>query len=138
MKNNRPALYLIELIFAILFFVITAAVCLQILATATLKSQKAKQLTDSAALMVSMVEQYKANDGNLSLLVGTDGILTNDTLVIYYSKDFIPQGSPDSYQLIIKSTNQQGMMIGEFTLLNGNIVINELLIKEYVGGVSND
>lgn len=60
-RNNGSRIFLTELMFSILFFIIVSAICVQCFATAFAKSKDAKELTYAVNIATNMAEEYLAD-----------------------------------------------------------------------------
>ena len=59
-RNNGSRIFMTELMFSILFFIIVAAICVQCFATAYAKSRDAKELTNAINIATNAAEDYLA------------------------------------------------------------------------------
>ncbi len=83
-RNNGSRIFLTELMFAILFFIIVSAICVQCFATAFAKSVDAKELTHAVNIATNLAEEYLASDDF-------------DGRTEYYDKDFNQVSSISEY-----------------------------------------
>ncbi|MCR4693753.1 MAG: hypothetical protein K5773_00320 [Pseudobutyrivibrio sp.] len=84
-RNNGSRIFLTELLFAILFFIMIAAVCVQAFAQSYIKSKEATNLTNAVEVVTNAAELYLS--GNL------DGDFTE-----YYDKDWNQVRSAGEYK----------------------------------------
>ena len=61
-RNNGSRIFMTELMFSILFFIIVSAVCIQCFAGSYRTSKEAKELTEAVNLATNTAEQYLAAD----------------------------------------------------------------------------
>ena len=61
-RNNGSRIFMTELMFAILFFIIVSAICVQCFAGSYAKSSQAKELTNAINLASNAAEDYLAMD----------------------------------------------------------------------------
>lgn len=61
-RNNGSRIFMTELMFAILFFIIVSAVCVQCFAGSFVKSSDAKDITQAVNLASNAAEDYLCND----------------------------------------------------------------------------
>jgi hypothetical protein len=119
MNSNRSALYLIELIFAVLFFVLTATVCTQILAVSTLNSKEAQLMNQAVDQVTILAEYFKAYDGDLT------------KVSFHYQNTLTPQQliiDQDGYQLVLTKQFMDGVRVGKITCYYGEQLLLEQTI----------
>ncbi len=61
-RNNGSRIFMTELMFAILFFIIVSAICVQCFAGSFAKSREAKELTNAINLASNAAEEYLVQD----------------------------------------------------------------------------
>ena len=61
-RNNGSRIFMTELMFSILFFIVSAAICVQCFATAVSKSRDAKELTGAINVASNAAEEYLASE----------------------------------------------------------------------------
>lgn len=105
-KNSRSALFLMELILAILFFAAASAVCVQLFVRAHLISRDTRDLNQAMASAQSAAAALQAEEGDLSaccdLLEGAV-VRENGILVLGYDDNWQPvdDGAKPDYLLQI-------------------------------------
>ena len=119
MHSSKNSLLLMELILSILFFALTAAVCLQLFVKAHLLSQDTINLNHAVTESQNFAEVFLAGDGSLrrfpdyfidqltpdSCSYDDSGMLCSFTL--FYDKDWNPSGLSDhTYQITIAYTQK--------------------------------
>lgn len=119
MHSSKNSLFLMELILSILFFALTAAVCLQLFVKAHVLSQDAIHLNHAVTEAQNFAEVFLAGDGSLkrfpdyfidqltpvSCSYDDSGTLCSFTL--FYDKDWNPSGLSDhTYQITIAYTQK--------------------------------
>lgn len=60
-RNNGSRIFMTELMFSILFFIIVSAVCVQCFATAFARSKDAKEMTGAVNVAANAAEEYLSN-----------------------------------------------------------------------------
>jgi hypothetical protein len=60
-RNNGSRIFMTELMFSILFFIIVSAVCVQCFATAFARSKDAKEMTGAVNVAANAAEDYLSN-----------------------------------------------------------------------------
>jgi len=90
-KNNGSRMFLTELLFSILFFIIVVAVCVELFAQAHLNSVRAKELTEAVSAATNCAEYYLAWDGSSKSWEATfEGAkCTEDGFVNYLDDNFL-------------------------------------------------
>lgn len=63
--KSRTALFLMELIIALLFFSLASAICLQFFVKAHLLSEKTKELNNAVMISQSVAEVMRGSDGDI-------------------------------------------------------------------------
>ena len=61
-RNNGSRIFMTELMFAILFFIVVSAICVQCFAGSYAKSSEAKELTNAINLASNAAEEYLVED----------------------------------------------------------------------------
>ena len=110
-KNSKSGLFLIEIIFAILFFSVASAICVQLFAKAYLISEDSRNRTMAATFGQSAAECFKAGGGSLDEireLLG--GAVFGDTLTLCYDSGWNPVEAPaaDGFILTLQLQSQPG------------------------------
>ena len=62
-RNNGSRIFMTELMFSILFFIIVSAICVQCFATAYAKSKDAKEMTGAVNVASNAAEEYLTTSG---------------------------------------------------------------------------
>jgi len=85
MKTSKSAVFLFELMIIILVFVLAAAVCTQIFASAFTMSTESRELTMSSINAQTVAEQFKAGDSDIeTLYFDSDWVATGSTVAEYW------------------------------------------------------
>lgn len=61
-RNNGSRIFMTELMFAIFFFIIVSAICVQCFAGSFVKSSEAKEITEAVNLASNAAEEYLSDD----------------------------------------------------------------------------
>ena len=92
--NSKASLFLMELIMSILFFSLSAAVCVQLFVESHTLSNESLRLNYAVITSESMAEAFYNTNGDLAALKGIlDGAYYNESrhsVNIYYDADFRP------------------------------------------------
>lgn len=128
-ESSKSALFLMELILAILFFALSSAVCAQLFATAHLTSQKTQDANHAATLAQSAIACVQSANGDLQtaapLLHGS--VEKNGDLVVWY--DAAWQTSADSTNAVycLKILPELSAERAEVSVLRGENVLLSLV-----------
>lgn len=127
MRNkSKSSLFLMELVIAIMFFSVCAALCMQLFVKAHTLGIKTKELNHAVAISQGFAEVMRGTDGSLEAMLEyyPTAVSDNDTFFeVYYDKDFSPCEYTDA------------VYVGDVTLQpNGaiqNIDIRVVRISDY-------
>lgn len=105
---SKSGLFLTELIFVILLFAISAAICLQMFAYASNTAKEAESLSNATLVARSVAECFQATQGDLeqvaTILAGT---VYGDTVTIAYDADW-NGGTEDAHMVYTLVLERQG------------------------------
>lgn len=137
-SKSRTALFLMELIIAILFFSIASAVCMQLFAKAHLTSVKTQELNKAVALAQSYAETFKGTDGSMESLnaIFPEAETAGDCAKIYYDNDFNASDAENAAYLgdiTITSKDAVSNITIVFTKLSDNSEVYRLTAAKYRG-----
>lgn len=126
-KNSRSALFLMELILAILFFAAASAVCVQLFVRANLISRNTQDLNQAMAGAQSAAAALQAKEGDLAacgdLLEGA--AMEGDTLVVGYDDDWQPADSAQAaYLLQVVPAEGEELQIVVTRVQDGDVLIS--------------
>lgn len=103
---NPSSLFLLELIFAILFFSVASAVCVQVfvkshtLSTQSASLTKASRLTQDAAELLSASTSLEDGKERIQQAYSDSVEMTEESFTVFYNADFSPcQKSTAAYRL---------------------------------------
>ncbi len=107
---NKTSLFLIELILAIVFFAISAAICMRMLGAAKLNTAYSENLSHACIKATAAAEIYKSCHGDLSqvanLLEGTEN---RGHVVVYYDDNWeVSTDSRAEFTLFIEARISDG------------------------------
>lgn len=134
-RTNSNALFLIELILAILFFSIASAVCIQLFVKSHTISTKSSDLTAAVTQVQSAAEIIKTYDGsfdNIRRLL--DATQTDQMLTVSYGSDWNRVSNEQwVYQMMIEFTEDGPLFVSEIQMVKANQAkpIYELEVKKY-------
>lgn len=92
-SKSKTSLFLMELIIAIMFFSICAALCVQLFVKAHVLGQKTKELNHAVAISQGFAETMRGTDGSIQdiLKYYPSAISDNESFFeVYYNADFAP------------------------------------------------
>lgn len=96
--RSKSALFLIELIIAVLFFSIASAVCMQLFAHAHVLSERSAALDSAMLTLESCAEVYAANGADLeSASALVQGEATTSGFCAFYTRTFEPCAQEKAY-----------------------------------------
>jgi hypothetical protein len=96
--NSRSVLFLTELIIAILIFALSMGICGGVFANAYITATAGANLNEAVFLSESAAEAFHACDSIGDFADGIDGSAVGNGAVVYYDRDWRPQGAPDGAQ----------------------------------------
>lgn len=110
--TRRSNLFLMEMIFAILFFALASTVCIKLFAAAHNLSQKTTDCNHAMTAVKSAVSFFETGDGSLESLTQNypDSKLEDSLLTVYYDKNWkLCTQNKSAYQMKIctKSSSKQ-------------------------------
>ncbi len=142
-RSVKSSLFLMELIIAIFFFALCAAICLRIFALAYTMNQSSRNLDQAVYKAESIAEIYKSTGGNLAetaVIYGGSGVVTVKSLRISFDKEWKPvlQGKDVSFELELAIDEVPFLKSGWITLIKKDgEVIFRLPVKIASGGVQH-
>ena len=92
-NKSKTSLFLMELIIAILFFSICAALCMQLFVQAHILGQKTKELNHAVAISQGFAETMRGTDGSIEAILEyyPNAVSDNESFFeVYYDDDFAP------------------------------------------------
>lgn len=106
-RGSNLSLFLMELIVAILFFSLSAAVCVRLFTGAHLMAERTENLSSSVIWSQNLSESFTAMKGDLDKISALypDAYLTDDTLILFFDDNWetIDETLSDaSYEAILK------------------------------------
>ncbi len=113
--SKKTAYFLIELIINCLFFVIAAAVCINLFVTGYIDSKKSGELSVAMTEASNTAEVLKATDGDLSSTIEILGFgeVQNGMLYVYYDENWqvVTDESLYEYILSVKLNEADELML---------------------------
>ena len=115
-------LFLVELVLAIGFFAMIAAVCVRLFAAAGLTAADSRAKSQAVLAAESAAECFKAAGGDLektAAYLGADAG-QEDTLILYYDEDWQLQTEPGTYRLKLqRSQEPEGLALADIRVSDG-------------------
>ena len=111
-NNTRSSLFLIELIIAILFFSLGAAVCVQAFVKAHTVTAQARDLSFASSTVSSAASAVKYTDGSLEQVrdLFPGAFADGEDIAVCYGADFAPcQADGAEYTLRISARSDGGV-----------------------------
>lgn len=103
--KSKSSLFLLEFTFAILIFSLSAAICMQVFASAKRTSQNSDELSSALVCAQSAAEAFKATGGSLDAVASILGGAFNgrDEVAVSYDADWRRTTNPPCYTLLLTS-----------------------------------
>lgn len=125
-RGTGMQLMLVEMIFAIGFFAVIAAVCVSLFAGAWQTAAVSRAKTGAVSAAVSAAECFKAAGGDAAETAGYLGAAptAGDTLTLYYNDDWETTDTGGVYRLeILFSDGENGLHCADITVFDGADVL---------------
>ncbi|MBR4670923.1 MAG: hypothetical protein IKO84_10010 [Butyrivibrio sp.] len=112
-KNNaRSSLFLMELIIAVFFFSLAAAVCIRLFASAHLTAEKTTNLSHATVWSQNLAEAFYAKQGDVSEISKTypTAFTTPDTVILFFDKNWnlsVDSTKDASYEAILITSKKE-------------------------------
>ncbi len=106
-RGSKLSLFLMELIVAILFFSLSAAVCVRLFTNAHLMAERTENLSSAVMWSQNLTETFTAESGDLERISGLypDAYVTEDTLILFFDNNWevLDESLGDaSYEALLK------------------------------------
>ena len=149
MRSSKLSLFLMELIVAIMFFSLSAAVCIRLFAAAHVLAEKTGNLESAIMWSQNLSEAFTAKKGDLEKIAALypDSYIASDSddagsLIIIFDKDWEPTDrdlADASYEVILSAaTKDASEVYSDITdydvELAGKAVTGEIAIIDLRGG----
>jgi hypothetical protein len=128
--NSRSVLFLTELIIAILIFALSMGICGGVFANAHMTATAGTNLNEAVFLSESAAEAFHARDNITDFANDIGGSETEDGAVVYYDKDWRPQGGPDGarYTMIARISETGDISTAVISVSQGSKDIFDLTV----------
>lgn len=110
---SKSSLFLLELLFSILFFILTAALCIQVFVKARLLSQDAENLTFSHNLCENISTLIRGSDGSLQDASDAlcrfypEAVCEDSFVFLYYDRGWEPADREDAVYIVTVSLSRE-------------------------------
>ncbi len=140
--SRRSSLFLLELMIAILLFILSAAICIQVFVKAHTIEVKSTNLNEAVLASESVAEIFRSEEDFEMLLSDTlqADKLADDRFQIYYDKNWeITSQSDSAYVLEVTLSEETNFQIGNIIVARNtkdesqskSTPIYELTVKKY-------
>lgn len=126
MKHSKSALFLMEMIIAILFFSLASAVCIQLFAKAHMLSQRTVNQNHAIIQAQNLAECYLALDGDLQQVAALfeSGITDSSSrILVYFDENWAPCLSDEACfqaELVSLPLNENGLYTADIVVTENN------------------
>ena len=106
--RSKTSLFLIEMILMVLFFSLSAAVCMQFFASAQTTSQNSRDLNNAVLYAQSAAECYKAANGDpaqTASLLNCPVPEAAEAILLFFDSKWNPVPETGVFSLILQSVN---------------------------------
>ena len=133
--TRRSSLFLLELMIAILFFSLSAAVCVRFFVKSHTLETQSMDLNHAVTAATSAAEILRSAEDpyNRLLKLFPSGDLGEDTFQIYYDFDWNPcTASKAAYRLILKTEYTESFLTGSIQVYKNKTSLYTLTIEKYL------
>ncbi|MBR4832339.1 MAG: hypothetical protein IKZ97_06920 [Butyrivibrio sp.] len=115
-SNARTSLFLMELIIAVFFFSLAAAVCIRLFVSAHTMSEKTTNLSNATVWSQNLAEAFYSCKGNVDEIatIYPSAFITGDTVIIFFDKDWNitgDSGKDASYEAILSTGTKRASVV---------------------------
>lgn len=133
--TRRSSLFLMELIIAILFFSLSATVCVRFFVKSYTLEKESQKLNHAVSAAASAAEIFR-NQGSPSSLLAEEypyGKSNDNSYLIYYDNTWTHCDPSDAvYALQLKTTESSPFIIGDITVTESENTIYHLTVKKII------
>lgn len=133
-SNRRSSIFLLELLFAILFFMIASTFCVKFFISSHTLEEKSTDLNHAVSTAVSAAELLHADDSSLTLIREEYPFssYTKNTLSVFFDENWIScEEANATYTMYIDLTYENSFLVGTVRISRGQASLYELPIKYY-------
>ena len=133
--TRRSSLFLMELIIAILFFILAATVCVRFFVKSYTLEQESQKLNHAVNAATSVAEIFRNQEQPFSLLTEEYpyGESSDHSYRIYYDKTWTLCSSADAaYTVVLQTAETDTFIIGDIIVTDNENAIYHLAINKYI------
>ncbi|MDL2232475.1 hypothetical protein LJC63_02695 [Ruminococcaceae bacterium OttesenSCG-928-L11] len=134
-SSSKSALFLIEMIIAIGFFSVSAAVCTSLFVKANMLSQETRRMNMAVIQAQSVAECFKSADGSLQETVKLLDVSPNDgqSFLLYFNNDW-QRGEQGRYRMTVSVDESALPATADIAIVdmeNSEAVLYTMQVKQY-------
>ena len=133
--TRRSSLFLMELIVAILFFILAASVCVHLFVKSHTLESESIDLNHAVSAAASVAEILRNEEDPDAFLAQfySDGVAAENSFSIYYDKNWTPCSSAEAiYTLKLETETANSFLTGKITVLEDADSLYQLTVKKYL------
>ena len=133
--SRRSSLFLLELMIAILFFILASGICIRLFVKSHTLEQASRNLDASVREAVSVAEILRSQDDPFSVLetVYPLGISENGDFTIYYDKNWeLCTESDGAYRLRLSTAMDASFLTGTINVYQAETLLYNLSVEKYI------
>lgn len=133
--DRRSSLFLMELIIAILFFSLAAAVCVRFFVKSHTLEAQSMDLNHAVSSAASVAEIVRSQDEPLTVLTELfpGGEASETTYSIFYDKDWILCSADHAaYTVRLETKTSASFLVGDIEVLKETESLYHLTVKKYL------
>ena len=134
--SRRSSLFLIELMIAILFFILAATICVSLFVKSHNLNQESQNLNHAVNAAVSVTEVFNHCQDPLNRLIELypEGMADDSSFTIYYTSNWELCSSTEAiFALRLTTSIEDSMMFGTIRVMEPENVLYQLELKKYTG-----
>ena len=138
-EKSKTSLFLMELVLMILFFAVSAAVCMRVFSSAQLKSNHSDDLSNASLKAQSAAECWKLSQGEASLAAEVlGGEKTENGAAVYFDKNWKNCGESEAEYVLELEKNGNDANIGVFHFKDGETQSDSAIFSLKVKAVPHE
>lgn len=113
-QHSRSAVFLIEILLALLIFALCSSVCAGLLVRAYRLSKESGSLNQAVIAAQSGAEAFKNRPGVHDLALSLEGVAEDGVCYVYYDEGWLPTTAPEAaYIMRIAPEQQDDLQVAE-------------------------
>lgn len=142
-SNSKTSLFLMELIVAIFFFSLSAAICVRLFVNAHILAEKTVNLNNALTWSQSLAESFTGKNGQIEEIgaLYPSAFITEDSLILFFDKDWKVISSDISSAsfeaILITETKKASEVYADVNDYDTNIIGNAIVGQITVIDVKN-